>query len=324
MDSKHRQKGEEQVNDELFEKRYQDWKSEGELTAFNLACVAEALDTVRSLSEQNVGWEVVEQRIGEYKSWDPDIIKVDKDTENGYWRRLEQRGTPFIFLSEEAGRVDINPGREGTTHFVICDPFDGSFLFKHGIPAYWYSSLAFFDSQHQPASCAVGDCYPRVIAFANERGAFRVELGEDQLLHKVKLDRDYRELMGRPDITKMEGASIASYAMKPKKFLMPLVDEYRGLLEPFKFLNPNGGPYGFVDVAEGKIDCYFALRQPFVDVFSGIYVAQQAGAIVTDFDGNAVEFEPDEETVWDVVATTNEELHEKVLAAITRCKKKLA
>lgn len=311
------------MNDELFAKRYENWQSEGELTAFNLACVAEALDTVRSLSDQNIGWEVVEKRIGEYKSWDPDIIKADKDTENGYWRRLEERGTPFIFLSEEAGRVDINPEEEGEANFVICDPFDGSFLFKHGIPAYWYSSLAFFDPNYQPATCAVGDCYPRVIAFADERGAFRAELDEDHLRHKVKLDRAYREIMGRPDVTKMEGASIASYAMKPKKFLIPLVDEYRELLKPFKFLNPNGGPYGFVDVAEGKIDCYFALRQPFVDVFSGIYIAQQAGTVVTDFEGNAVEFEPDEETVWDVVATTNEELHEKILAAIARCKRKM-
>ena len=309
------------MNDELFTKRCENWRSEGELTAFNLACVAEALDTVKSLSDQNIGWEVVERRIGEYKSWDPDIIKVDKDTENGYWRRLEERGTPFTFLSEEAGRVEIHSAREGAKHYVVCDPFDGSFLFKHGIPAYWYSSLAFFDSDHQPVSCTVGDCYPGVVAFANENGAFRAELDQDQLLHKVKLDQDYRELMGRPDMTRLEGASIASYAMKPKKFLFPLVDEYRELFEPFKFLNPNGGPYGFVDVAEGKIDCYFALRQPFVDVFSGINIAQQAGAVVTDFEGNPVGFEPDEETVWDVVATTNEELHERILAAIAECKK---
>jgi len=307
------------LNDELFARRCENWNSEGELTAFNLACVAEALDTVKSLSDQNVGWEVVERRIGEYKSWDPDIIKVDKDTENGYWRRLEKRGTPFVFLSEEAGRVEINSDREGAKRYVVCDPFDGSFLFKHGIPAYWYSSLAFFDSDHQPASCTVGDCYPGVVAFANEEGAFRAELDQDQLLHKVRLDQDYRELMGRPDVTKLEGASIASYAMKPKKFLFPLVDEYRGLLEPFKFLNPNGGPYGFVDVAEGKIDCYFALRQPFVDVFSGINIAHQAGAVVTDFEGGAVGFEPDDETVWNVVATTNEKLHEKVLDAIAKC-----
>ena len=89
------------MQDEIFAKRLKNWESEGDLSAFNLACVAEALDTVKNLSDQNIGWEIVEKRIGEYKSWDPDIIKADKDTEKGYWQRLEQRGTPFKFLSEK-------------------------------------------------------------------------------------------------------------------------------------------------------------------------------------------------------------------------------
>ncbi len=309
------------MSDGLFAKRQKNWKAEGKLTAFNLACVAEALDTVKDLSDQNIGWEVVEKRIGEYKSWDPDIIKADKDTENGYWKRLEELGTPFSFLSEEAGRVEINADKKGDKYYVVCDPFDGSFLFKHGIPAYWYSSLALYNTDMTPACCAVGDCYPRVIAFANETGAYIADLEGDQLLHRVKLDKKYRETMGRPDATDINGASVESYAMKPKKFLMPLVDKYRDFLEPFKFLNPNGGPYGFVDVAEGKIDCYFAPRQPFVDIFSGIYVAQQAGAVVTDFDGNEVKFVDDEETVWDVVATSNPKLHENVLKKLSECKK---
>ncbi len=311
------------MQDEIFAKRLKNWKSEGKLTAFNLACVAEALDTVKKLSDQNIGGETVEKRLGEYKSWDPDILKVDKDVENGYWKRLEESGTPFTFLSEEAGEVEINPEAKAKKHFVVCDPFDGSYLFKHGIPAFWYSSLAFFDADLKPVCCAVGDCFPRVIAFANEQGSFIAELNGDHLLHRVKLDKQYRESMGRPDVTKMAGASIESYAMKPAKFLMPLVDEYRDLLKPFKFINPNGGPYGFVDVAEGKIDCYFARRQPFVDVFSGIYIAQQAGAVVTDFEGNDVEFVADEETVWDVVATTNQTLHEQVLSAIADCREKM-
>ncbi len=308
------------MNDKLFTTRMRNWSAEGELTSFNLACVAEALDTVKELSDQNTGWEVVEKRLGEYKSWDPDIIKADKDTENGYWKRLDDRGNPFTFLSEEAGTVEINQQAAGDKYFVVCDPFDGSYLFKHGIPAFWYSSLALYSADLKPICCAVGDCYPRVIAFANEQGAFLGRLEGEQLVQRVRLDRAYRQTMGRPDVTGMKGASIESYAMKPSKFLFPLVDKYRGLLEPFKFLNPNGGPYGFVDVAEGKIDCYFAPRQPFVDIFSGIYIAQQAGAIVTDFEGNPVKFVADEETVWDVVATTNPKLHDQVLEALAKCK----
>jgi len=309
------------MHDKTFAKRLKNFTSEGKLTAFNLACVAEALDTVSELAEKNIGAEIVEKRLGQYKNWDPDILKVDKDTENGYRRRLEQSGRPFTFLSEEAGTVEINPEEKGEKYFVVCDPFDGSYLFKHGIPAFWYSSLAFFDSDMKPVCCAVGDCFPQVIAFANEHGAFVAKIDGDQLLHKVKLDEKYRASMGRPNVTKMEGASIESYIMKPAKFLMPLVDEYRDLLRPFKFINPNGGPYGFVDVAEGKIDCYFARQQPFVDVFSGIYIAQQAGAVVTDFDGNPIKFVADEQTVWDVVATTNQTLHDQVLSAIVDCRK---
>jgi len=311
------------MQDEMFKKRLANWKSEGELMAFNLACVAEGTDTVNRLSDENVGGEVVEKRIGEYKSWDPDIIKVDKDTENDYYKRLKELGTPFLFLSEEAGTVEINGDAKGKKYYVVCDPFDGSYLFKHGIPAFWYSSLALFDENNEPVCCAVSDCFPKVIAFANENGAFIAELDGENLRHKVKLDKAYRESMGRPDVTDMKGASIESYAMKPAKFLMPLVDEYRDLLKPFKFLNPNGGPYGFVDVAEGKIDCYFARQQPFVDIFSGIYIAQQAEVVVTDFEGNEVKFVPDEETVWDVVASTNQKLHDKILQAIADCKKKM-
>ncbi len=308
------------MTDELFDKRLNNFADKGELTALNLSMVAEALDTVKNLSEKNIGWEQVEQRLGEYKSWDPDILKVDKDTEKGYWKRLEERGTPFIFLSEEAGRVEINVDKKGEKLYVVCDPFDGSYLFKHGIPDFWYSSLAFFGTDLRPRSCAVGDCVTRKIAFANEDGAFIGQLEGDKLVQQTKLDKNYRESMGRPELTKMDGASIESYAMKPKKFLFPLVNQYAGLMEPFKFFLPNGGPYGFVDVAEGKIDVYFAVKQPFVDVFSGIYIAQQAEVVVTDFEGNPVKCSDNVKTVLDIVVSSNATLHDKVLKKIAECK----
>jgi fructose-1,6-bisphosphatase/inositol monophosphatase family enzyme len=302
-----------------FVLRLEAFQEEGDLLAFNLAAVAEALDTVRDLRRQNVGAETVQQRVGEFKSWDPEIFKVDKDTENGFARRLEGLGRPVVLLSEEAGRLEINPSAGGEILYCVSDPFDGSYLFKRGIPDFWYSTLAFFKRDFSPACCAVGDALQRVIAYASDRGAFIAELSGDRLLHKFKLDAAYRRAMGRQPVTELADASIESYAMKPRKFLLPLVDRFRPLLEPFKFFLPNGGPYGFVDVAEGKIDCYFAPRQPFVDVFSGIYVAVQAEVVVTDFKGNEVKCSDDVHSVLDVVATTNAALHEKVLDKIAQC-----
>lgn len=305
-------------NDSLFQKRLANFADRGDPTAFNLAVVAEALDTIQEMKEQNIGGETVEKRIGEYKSWDPDIFRVDKDTEDGFRRRLAERGEPVVLLSEEAGRVQI--GESAPKYYVVADPFDGSWLFKRGIPDFWYSSLAYFDTDFNPVSCAVGDAVPRNIAFANEDGAYIAKLEGARLVNQVRLDKKYRTLMGRPDITDLSKAGIESYAMKPKKFCIPLVDKYRALLEPCKFFLPNGGPYGFVDVAEGKIDVYFAPRQPFVDIFSGVMVAEKAGCVVTDFGGGPVRCSDNVKSVHDVVCSSNPVLHEAVLRILSECK----
>ena len=131
---------------DLFDRRQDNFAEEGDLTAFNLAVVAEGLDIIKQLADENVGGETVEQRLGEYKSWDPEIYRVDKDTEDGFVARLAATGGHVVVLSEEAGRVDINPEAEGDITYAVADPFDGSFLFKHGIPDFWYSSLSLFDS----------------------------------------------------------------------------------------------------------------------------------------------------------------------------------
>ena len=309
---------------DVFETRMANLAQEGTLLALNLAAVAEALDTIQELNDQNVGGEVVEKRIGEYKSWDPDIFKVDKDTEDGYTRRIQATGRNVVLLSEEVGRLEINPDAGGDRFFCVCDPFDGSYLFKRGIPDFWYSSLSFYNEQFDMLCCGVGDGVQRKIAFASEKGAFIADLAGDRLEHRFQLNPEFRERMGRKALTDFDGASIESYAMKPKKFLSPLMDEYRGFLELFKFFLPNGGPYGFVDVAEGKIDCYFARKQPFVDIFSGIMVAEKAGAVVTDFEGNPVRCSDNVHSIHDVVATTNQALHDKVLAEIAKCKANLA
>ncbi len=310
------------MSDMIFKKRLTNCSNKDEIVAHNLAMVAEAVDIVNNLSNKNIGWEEVEKRLGEYKNWDPDILRVDKDTENVYRNRLEQLKRPVVLLSEEAGRVEINTDKPGEILYAVCDPFDGSYLFKHGIKDFWYSSLAFYDKNFHPVCCCVGDCISGKIAYADKTGAFLADIEGEKFSRIVKIDKKYREQMGRPDVVDMEGASIESYAMKPKKFLIPLVEKYKSLLLPFKFFLPNGGPYGFVDVAEGKIDVYFAMKQPFVDVFSGIFVAEQAEVVVTDFKGNRITCGDNVKTVLDVVVSTNPTLHKKLLEEISNCENK--
>jgi len=303
---------------DLFQTRAKNAPGEDQMR-FNLAVVAEGLDLIQDLHDRNLGNEVVMTRTGEYKSWDADVFRVDKDTEDRYIARLRERGCPVILLSEEAERLEINLDKGQAEAYVVSDPFDGSFLFKRDIPDFWYSSLAFFDTKGEPVCCAVGDAVAHTIAFADATGSYVVNVAGEAFKDRFKLDSAYRKATGRDDVTDLSAASIESYAMKPKKFLMPLVDKYRRVMEPFKFFLPNGGPFGFADVAAGRIDCYFAPRQPFVDVFSGIFLALQAGAVVTDFKGQPVAFEDNVHGLYDVVASSNETLHRQVLGLIAQC-----
>jgi fructose-1,6-bisphosphatase/inositol monophosphatase family enzyme len=300
--------------EDTFAARKASLASESELTAFNVAAVAEAMDTVRALQGTKAGLETIQTREGDWKSWDPDVYGVDEATEGGYIRRLKGLGRPVIMLSEESDRVEINLDAEGEPLYCVSDPFDGSWLFKRQLPLWWYSSLAFFAKDFTPMSTATGDVNENLIAYANEGGAYLITSEGSQLTNKVPLDEEYRQRLAGDAPTDLGGACIESYGLKPKKFLKPLLEQYGDLIYAFKMYYPNGGPFGFVDVATGQVDVYFALAQPYVDVFSGLDVAVKSGALVTDFDGNPFSLKTDDcRTQHNVIASRNQRIHDLVL-----------
>lgn len=313
--------------DETFGRRLQAFGNQYDpLLALNLAIVAEGHDFINALAAANAGREVVSQRKVEadgFKAWDPTILKVDKDTENAYIHRMEQSGRNIVVLSEELEKPKpLNEGSGQPLIYAVSDPFDGSYLFEHRILAWWFSSLAFYSADGKPLSCVVCDPIHGVFNFADNEKAYTTELRGDQLSKTRRLDSNYRrELRGRDEAIDIDAknGSLQSYALKPKKFGKPLREQYGGILDGFKFHNTNGGPDGFGDIATGKIDVYFAPRQPHVDIFSGLPLALNAGCQVADFDGKPVKFTPEVKTLHDIVVTSTPQLMEKMLKAIKQC-----
>ena len=115
----------------------------------------------------------------------------------------------------------------------------------------------------------------------------------NKLVNKQRLDEKYRQAIAGSPPKGLGDACIESYGLKPKKFLKPLLEQYGDLLYSFKMFYPNGGPFGFVDVATGQVDVYFALKQPYVDVFSGLDIACKAGLVVSDFEGKPFRLQTD-------------------------------
>ncbi len=271
------------------------------IAQFVVRAVVAAVRRARQLGE--AATDVVATRQTGYREWDPEVIRIDRELENAYLQALQQTGWRVTLLSEELQRVEL-PG-EGERLFAVCDPFDGSALYRRRIRAFWFTALSLYDGNGNPLAAAVGDPLNNLLEFSTPDGAFTASVGN--------LDRP---LPLRPNRTKtLKDAYLASYFMKPQ-FLYPTVERYKTLLSQVKFVLPNGGPCGFADAASGRCDVYLAVQQPMIEVFAGLPIALKAGCIVTDFEGKPVPFDPDINRRYDVVCTCTTELHRQVLAAL--------
>ena len=185
-----------------------------------------------------------------------------------------------------------------------------------------YSSLALYDADFNALTAVTGDVFNQDVPFSNSNGAFMAKLSGDQLDKVERLDEGYRVKRHGEPASGIADACVESYLLKPAKFMLPLLDEYRPVVNAFKMFHPNGGPYAFAEAAAGQIDVYFARQQPYVDIFSGIQIAQQGGLIVTDFDGNEVpKPTEDHETVFDVLVSRTQALHDQTLEKIAESRK---
>jgi fructose-1,6-bisphosphatase/inositol monophosphatase family enzyme len=272
------------------------------LVQFVTRTVAAAVRRARELGE--AATEVIATREAGYREWDPEVIRIDRELENLYVNALQQTGWRVTLLSEELQRVEL-PG-DGEPLFAVCDPFDGSALYRRRLQAFWFTAFALYDHQGNPIAAAVGDLLSNRIEFSTPDGAYAAPVG----------NWDARSPLRPQRTTELKDAYLATYLMKPH-FLYPTVERYKPLLSQVKFVLPNGGPCGFADVAAGRCDIYLAVQQPMIEVFAGLPIALSAGCVVTDFSGNSVSFDADLHRRYDVLCTCTPQLHEKVLQVLT-------
>lgn len=255
------------------------------------------------------GQRVVAGRAPGYRPWDPDTLAVDTAAERAAVRALERRGLHGTLLSEEAGKVPFGRARgagpEAGVH-VVMDPFDGSVMYRRGIPAFWFTALGVYGRDGRPRAAGLIDHLSGEMVLADGRGAARHGPGPGPP----------RPLRPARTAT-LDGAGLEAYMMKPA-YLYPTATALRPLFERAAFVLPNGGPGGFVDVAAGRIDVYLAWQESLTEVFSAVYVAERAGCVVSRWDGSPVAFAPDIHALHSLVCSANRRLHDEVLAALAQ------
>ena len=253
------------------------------------------------------GQRVVAGRAEGYRPFDPEVIGVDTAAERAAVLALRRAGIHGTLHSEEAGERPLPRPRAGAglePVYVVMDPFDGSMLYRRGIRALWYTAIGLWGLDATPRAAGVVDHVSGELVLADGREVRRwVRSG-------ARPDRP------RPAATSaIEAAFLEAYMMKPT-FLYPTVEALRPILGRARFVLPNGGPGGFVDVACGRIDVYLAWREALTEVFSSVAVALAAGCVVTGWDGGPLVFRPDIHALHTVVCSANPRLHAEVLRAL--------
>lgn len=289
---------------EVFDRRCSEYEqSFGRYAAFALAAAQGSMEKILCLGEE--GRQVVATRDGGYRHFDPETIGVDSVAEGYFLQRLKDSDFGAVVISEEAGRLTFTSGKEKV--FAVSDPFDGSLLYKRGVPAFWYTTLALYSEGGEPLAAAVCDVPHQTVDFANQERAFGARFHEGKLVGVAKLSPVETELI--------EDAILETYMMKVPR-MYPASQIWKPLLSQVKFILPNGGPAGYADVAKGSVDIYLALEEAHIENFSALPIAWKAGAVVTDFDGDPVKFEDKKDKRYFILCTANESLHEKVLKEI--------
>jgi myo-inositol-1(or 4)-monophosphatase len=217
---------------------------------------------------------------------------IDRAAEKAVFSRLRSSGLGFRVLSEERGEVQIGDEPE---YFLALDPLDGTFNAIKGIPFY---SLSLFFSKGNIRFGYICDL-PRGIRYYAEAGCgARLEPGSQKL--RVSQTSELRNY------------SISAYTIRPHTSrIAGIGDEVR------RIRTLGSASLEMALVAGGKLDAFVDLRGMLrvVDVAAGKLILEEAGGIITDADGKALELNGDMWQKTDLIGS-NGLLHGDLLRLI--------
>ncbi len=265
---------------------------------------------VLELAKQGKGTEVLGAVPGRPETEDLEI-GLDRICEEMLESSLRNTGLRIDVYSEHGCR---KIGGDGPLQYLAAsDPFDGSGLFRRGLPAEWWSVVTFYDLDGTPIAGGAVDVLRKEIYLAGRDGATLISLeGETHTpicpATKTALD---------------DTTVIAAYLMDPS-YLTGWVGRMKGMWDRFPGMRiwPNGGSCIYPWIARGLVHAYVMFNEPRSEIDPGLAFAWAAGypAFSVQEDGTLqpYRFVPDEQAkrVPLFIAACTTELAENIAMVI--------
>ncbi len=213
--------------------------------------------------------------------------RIDQAAEDCVVEFLNNHPICSLLISEELGKKDI-AGEEGT---IFLDPIDGTYNAVAGIPFYALSVAYATGGEVQQAYVRNLDSGE---TFTAVKGRFARCDGRSIRVSSVKkLDESAMSVYGR----KFDPTRVMQLGMK---------------LRRWRLLGASALELCYIGC--GRIDGFIDLRGTLrvTDAAAGMLVCTESGGMVTDLNGNPIQF-PDEVTIGRCLVATNGVLHHKVI-----------
>ena len=246
-----------------------------------MSAIGEALQTaLRRVSEevleqarQGLGREVVGAVPGRPESEDVEI-GIDSRCDEILVESLSEAGVAARVYSEHGSNL---VGGGEPEYIVTVDPFDGSGLYRRGIPAEWWSVASYFDGEGTPLGGAAVDILRGELYAADADG---VTVGP--------VNREMREPVSPSDKKSLgSDVTLSAYLMQPS-YITEWSARTREMMGKYPGLRvwPNGGACIYPWLARGRVDAYLMFDEPRSEVDPGLGFAARSGVMVFEAGSN--------------------------------------
>jgi len=216
--------------------------------------------------------------------------EADLACEKFIFEKIKKHFPRDSFLSEEMGMI------KGASNFTwVLDPIDGTVNFSRQL-LFWGVSLALF-KDNQPI---IG-----VIYLPELNNLFFAEKGKGTFLNGAKIKVSNTTILAKSIIEVG-----LSYPQQRKNQKLHFENFFRNF--PAVIINTFStiGPMCYV--AEGKIDGFIIEDDLNWDIAAGQVIIEEAGGIVTDWQGNKISYELESKKYYQTVVS-NGKVHEEIL-----------
>lgn len=237
------------------------------------------------------------------KKADGDLTRnIDKIVEDNFIRKLEEIMLPVTLITEETGVINLS---EFPYYALFLDPVDGSDMAARGYPLCSIAMSLYNLDKMKPEISLIGDIGQGKLFCSYEGNAFIYKNNNAKIPIKVAPYKVLKDCM------------MVCYAAKPAR-LMKIFEQKNVFEKVGLFLN-YGGPMDIARVGEGTVDIFLEFQKGFksIDFVAGIDIAEKAGAVVTDLQGNPFQVKIDLDSRQKFLVSTNKEIHNQILELLS-------